>query len=43
MVAEILMLLPGMDFSTLMDMEWEQLSFWHDKAVNVTKAARGGN
>jgi len=41
MVAEILMLLPGMDFSTLMDMHWDQLSFWHEKAVNVTKAVRG--
>jgi len=41
MVAEILMLLPGMDFATLMDMYWEQLSFWHEKAVSVYKAARG--
>jgi len=43
MVAEILMLLPGMDFTTLMDMYWEQLSFWHENAVNVAKAVRGGN
>jgi len=43
MVAEILMLLPGMDFTTLMDMYWEQLSFWHEKAVNAAKAVRGGN
>jgi len=41
MVAEILALLPGMDFSTLMDMYWEQLSFWHEKAVKVAKAIRG--
>jgi hypothetical protein len=43
MAAEILMLLPGMDFATLMEMHWEQLSFWHEKAVGVTKAIRGGN
>jgi len=43
MVALILVLLPGMDFTTLMDMYWEQLSFWHEKAVNVTKAVRGEN
>jgi len=43
MVAVILVLLPGMDFSTLMDMYWEQLSFWHEKAVSVTKAMRGEN
>jgi hypothetical protein len=43
MVAEILVLLPGMDFMSLMDMSWEQLSFWHDKAVSVTRAMRGGN
>ena len=41
MVAEILLLLPGMDFTTLMDMYWEQLSFWHEKAVNTAKAIRG--
>jgi len=41
MVAEILMLLPGMDFNTLMEMYWEQLSFWHEKAVIVTRAVRG--
>jgi hypothetical protein len=43
MAAEILMLLPGMDFTTLMDMYWEQLSFWHEKAVNAAKAIRGEN
>jgi hypothetical protein len=43
MVAEILLLLPGMDFSTLMDFHWEELSFWHEKAVNAAKAIRGGN
>jgi len=43
MVAVILMLLPGMDLTTLMNMYWEELSFWHEKAVNVTKAIRGGN
>jgi len=42
MVTEILVLLSGMDFTTLMDMYWEQLSFWHEKAVKVTKAIRGG-
>jgi len=42
MVAEILLLLPGMDFSTLMDMYWEQLSFWHEKAVEAYNAVHGG-
>jgi hypothetical protein len=42
MVAEILALLPGMDFLSLMDMHWEQLSFWHEKAVSATMAMRGG-
>jgi len=41
MVAEILALLPGMGFATLMDMNWEQLSFWHQKAVDVYKAVHG--
>jgi len=41
MVAEILAMLPGMDFSTLMDTRWEQLSFWHEKAVKAAKAVRG--
>jgi hypothetical protein len=43
MVAEILMLLPGMDFMTLMGMYWEQLSFWHEKAVDVYKAVHREN
>jgi len=42
MVAEILMLLPGMDFTTLMNFYWEELSFWHEKAVSAAKAIRGG-
>ena len=42
MVAEILYLLPGMDFQILMDMGWEQLSFWHGKAVEVHRAIHGG-
>jgi hypothetical protein len=42
MVAEILALLPGMDFLTLMNMYWEELSFWHEKAVSVHKALHGG-
>jgi hypothetical protein len=41
MVAEIMLLLPGMDFVTLMDFHWEELSFWHEKAVNAAKAVRG--
>jgi hypothetical protein len=41
MVTVILMLLPGMDFATLMDTYWEQLSFWHEKAVEVYKAVHG--
>ena len=43
MVAEILLLLPGMDFATLMDMYWEQLSFWHKKTIDAAKAIRGGH
>jgi hypothetical protein len=43
MVAEILHLLPGMDFPTLMNFYWEELSFWHEKAVKVAKAVRGGS
>jgi hypothetical protein len=41
MVAEILMLLPGMGFGALMDMYWEELSFWHDKAVKAARVIRG--
>jgi hypothetical protein len=43
MVAEILHLLPGMDYATLMDFFWEELSFWHKKAVDTAKAVRGGS
>jgi hypothetical protein len=42
MVAEILHLLPGMDFSSLMNMYWEELSFWHEKAVDTYKALHRG-
>jgi hypothetical protein len=41
MVAEILALLPGMGFETLMNMYWEELSFWHGKAVGVHNALHG--
>jgi hypothetical protein len=41
MVAEILMLLPGMDFAALMNMYWEELSFWHEKAVKTARVIRG--
>jgi hypothetical protein len=43
MVAEILHLLPGMDYPSLMDMEWERLSFWHGKAVDTAKRVRGAS
>jgi hypothetical protein len=42
MVAEILAVLHGMDFKTIMDMYWEELSFWHEKAVNVSRTMYGG-
>jgi hypothetical protein len=41
MAAEIMALLPGMDYQSLMDMYWEELRFWHEKAVNVYKALHG--
>jgi hypothetical protein len=41
MVAEILLLLPGMDYETVMNFYWDELSFWHDKAVTVFKRLRG--
>jgi len=42
MAAEILLLLPGMGFETVMDMYWEQLLFWHEKAVEAYNAVYGG-
>jgi hypothetical protein len=41
MVAEVLALLPGMGFKTLMDMYWDELLFWHGKAVDTAKRLRG--
>ena len=41
MAAEILLLLPGMDFTTLMNMYWDELSFWHEKAVGAYKTLHG--
>jgi hypothetical protein len=41
MAAEILAILPGMGFKDVMDMLWEELSFWHSKAVGVRKKMLG--
>jgi hypothetical protein len=41
MVAEVLALLPGMEFKTLMEMYWDELLFWHGKAVDTAKRLRG--
>ena len=41
MVAELLALLPGMDYQTLMNMYWDELAFWHEKAVAVYKKLHG--
>jgi hypothetical protein len=37
MVAQMLYVLPGMGYETLMNMYWEELCFWHEKAVDVYK------
>lgn len=42
MAAEILALLPGMDYASLKDMYWEEFALWHGKALKVAKALRGG-
>jgi hypothetical protein len=41
MVAEILTLMGGMSYESLMEMYFEELSFWHKKAVDVYKATHG--
>lgn len=41
MAAELLALLPGMSYETVMNFYWEELSFWHEKAINVYKAMHG--
>jgi len=41
MVAELLALLPGMNYQSVMDMDWNEFSFWHGKAVSVYKRIRG--
>jgi hypothetical protein len=41
MAAQILALLPGMDYASVMDMTWTELSFWHKKAVETAKILRG--
>jgi hypothetical protein len=41
MVVEILVLLPGMGYETLMNMYGEELMFWHEKAVDVYKRVHG--
>jgi hypothetical protein len=41
MVAQILYMLPGMGYDTLMNMYWEEVSFWHEKALGVYKTVHG--
>ena len=41
MVCELCALMPGMEFSTVMDFYWDEFSYWHEKAVNVAKRIRG--
>jgi hypothetical protein len=41
MAAEIFALLPGLDYKTVMDFYWEELLFWHKKAVAAAKRLRG--
>jgi hypothetical protein len=41
MVAQMLYMLPGMGYETLMNMYGEELIFWHEKAVDVYKTVHG--
>jgi hypothetical protein len=41
MVAEILAVLPGISYETVMNFYWDELSFWHNKAVSVYKRMHG--
>jgi hypothetical protein len=41
MVAQILGVLPGMGYETLMNMYWEELIFWHEQAVRVYTTLHG--
>jgi hypothetical protein len=41
MAAEIFALLPGIRYETVMDFYWEELLFWHKKAVTVARRLRG--
>ena len=41
MVAQMLYMLPGMGYERLMNMYWEELSFWYEKAVDVYKTVHG--
>jgi hypothetical protein len=41
MVAELLVLLPGLDFQSILDMSWDDIKFWHKKGLTVFKRMRG--
>jgi hypothetical protein len=41
MAADIFALLPGIGYETVMNFYWEELLFWHGKAVSVAKRLRG--
>jgi hypothetical protein len=41
MGAELLALLPGIDFQSLLDMSWNELKFWHEKGLTVYKKNAG--
>jgi hypothetical protein len=41
MAAEIFALLPGVGYETVMNFYWDELLFWHKKAVTVARRLRG--
>jgi hypothetical protein len=41
MAADILALLPGMDYGTVMNFYWDELLFWHKKAAAAAGRLRG--
>jgi hypothetical protein len=41
MAADVLALLPGVGYEAVMNFSWEELLFWHGKAVNAAKRLRG--
>jgi hypothetical protein len=41
MAADIFALLPGIGYETVTHFGWEELLFWHGKAVSAAKRLRG--